>query len=133
MPCGASGILSRLADAGRFQRLLRDAAALAAGQQRAIHSHRRQRALPATGLWKAEVPAVTPTADMPVMLTGGAYPHRLPLVTLEGKALNLSDLKDKVVFVNRWARWCPPCRAEMPGIEALYQKIDKSKVAFVML
>ncbi|MFC7671091.1 TlpA family protein disulfide reductase [Hymenobacter humi] len=70
---------------------------------------------------------------MPVILTGGAYPHNLPLVTLDGKAVNLSDLKGKVVFVNLWAAWCPPCRAEMPGIEALYKKVDKSKVAFLML
>lgn len=92
-----------------------------------------QRALLATGFWKAEVPAVTPTADMPVVRTSGAYPHRLPLVTLDGQAVNLSDLKGKVVFVNLWASWCPPCRAEMPGIEALYQRVDKSKIAFVML
>ena len=93
-----------------------------------------QRGLLATGFWKAEVPTQTPAADMPVVLTsGGTYPHNLPLVTLDGKAANLSDLKGKVVFVNLWASWCPPCRAEMPGIEALYQKVDHSKVAFVML
>jgi thiol-disulfide isomerase/thioredoxin len=92
-----------------------------------------QRGLLATGLWKAEVPTV-PAADMPVVFTSGvAYPHNLPMVTLDGKAVNLSDLKGKVVFVNLWASWCPPCRAEMPGIEALYKKVDHSKVAFVML
>ncbi|GAA4017709.1 hypothetical protein GCM10022408_34190 [Hymenobacter fastidiosus] len=92
-----------------------------------------QRGLLATGLWKAEVPA-TPATAMPVVLTGRAiYPHNVPLVTLEGKAVNLSDLKGKVVFVNLWASWCPPCRAEMPGIEALYKKMAPSKVAFVML
>jgi len=93
-----------------------------------------QRGLLATGLWKAEVPAPAPTSEMPVVLTGGAaYPHNLPMVTLDGKAVNLSDLKGKVVFVNLWASWCPPCRAEMPGIEALYKKVDHSKIAFVML
>ena len=93
-----------------------------------------QRGLLATGFWKAEVPAQTPAADLPVVLTSGStYPHNLPMVTLDGKAANLSDLKGKVVFVNLWASWCPPCRAEMPGIEALYKKVDHSKVAFVML
>ncbi len=92
-----------------------------------------QRGLLATSLWKAEVPTM-PTTEMPVVLTGGAtYSQNLPMVTLDGKAINLSDLKGKVVFVNLWASWCPPCRAEMPRIEALYKKIDKSKVAFVML
>lgn len=92
-----------------------------------------QRGLLATGHWKAEVPA-PPITKFPGALTGGAtYPHNLPLVTLDGKAVNLSELKGKVVFVNLWASWCPPCRAEMPGIEALYKKMDPSKVAFVML
>lgn len=92
-----------------------------------------QRGLLATGLWKAEVPA-TP-ATLPVVATNGpaAYPHDLPLRTLDGKTVNLSDLKGKVVFVNMWASWCPPCVAEMPGIYALYKKVDPNKVAFVML
>src|SRR5687767_11801100 len=81
-----------------------------------------QRALLATGLWKAEVPVLPATAPAgsPVVLTGGAaYPHNLPLVTLQGQRVNLSELKGKVVFVNLWASWCPPCVAEMPGIHAL--------------
>ncbi|RYU77867.1 TlpA family protein disulfide reductase [Hymenobacter persicinus] len=90
-----------------------------------------QRGLLATGLWKAEVP-VSPRA--PIVPTGGAaYPHSLPLLTLEGRPVNLSALKGKVVFVNLWASWCPPCVAEMPGIYALYQKLDPAKVAFVMI
>ena len=92
-----------------------------------------QRGLLATGLWKAEVPALVP-AKAPVVLTSSAaYPHNLPLTTLDGKAANLSDLRGKVVFVNLWASWCPPCVAEMPGIHALYKKMDPKKVAFVML
>lgn len=92
-----------------------------------------QRGLLATGLWKAEVPVAVAAGVPMVGAVEAPYPHNLPMVTLDGKAVNLSDLKGKVVFVNLWASWCPPCRAEMPGIEALYQKVDKSKVAFVML
>ena len=94
-----------------------------------------QRGLLATGLWKAEVPVATAAPAAPIVPTGGAvaYPHNLPLVTLDGKHVNLSDLKGKVVFVNLWASWCPPCVAEMPGIHALYQKMDPKKVAFVMI
>lgn len=91
-----------------------------------------QRGLLATGLWKPTVPAAP--AALPVVLTRSpAYPHNLRMVTLDGKAVNLSDLQGKVVFVNLWASWCPPCRAEMPGIEALYKKVDHAKIAFVML
>jgi thiol-disulfide isomerase/thioredoxin len=55
------------------------------------------------------------------------------IVDLKGKPINLLDFKGKRVFVNLWASWCPPCRAEIPSIEGLYRKLDKSKVVFVML
>ena len=41
---------------------------------------------------------------------------------LDGKMVRLSDYKGKVVLVNIWATWCPPCVDEMPSMEKLYQK-----------
>lgn len=49
------------------------------------------------------------------------------------KSVSLSDFRDQVVFLNIWATWCPPCRAEMPGIQSLYDDVDKKDVAFIML
>jgi peroxiredoxin len=44
------------------------------------------------------------------------------LPDLHGNSVQLSALRGKVVFLNLWATWCPPCRAEMPSMEALYQR-----------
>lgn len=56
-----------------------------------------------------------------------------PIVNAGNQVINLSDFKGKKVFVNLWATWCPPCRAEIPSIEKLAAKTDKNKAAFVML
>lgn len=42
--------------------------------------------------------------------------------SMEGKPIKLSDFRGKVVLLNFWATWCPPCRTEMPSIEILYQR-----------
>ncbi len=48
----------------------------------------------------------------------------LKLLTLDGKEVKLSDYKGKVVLVNFWASWCPPCKEEMPIFEKVYQKYN---------
>jgi peroxiredoxin len=53
------------------------------------------------------------------------------LADLQGKARHLQDLRGKVVLVNFWATWCPPCRKEMPDLDALYNKFKDQ--GFVVL
>ncbi|KXX67980.1 TlpA disulfide reductase family protein [Flammeovirga sp. SJP92] len=51
-----------------------------------------------------------------------------------GEAVDFKAFKGKKVFLNVWASWCPPCIAEMPSIEKLYQHFkDDENVVFMML
>lgn len=51
-----------------------------------------------------------------------------------GNALELKDLKGKVVFINFWATWCPPCIVEMPDINDLYNTVkDDDQIVFLMI
>ncbi len=53
------------------------------------------------------------------------------LKDINAKEVRLDDLRGKIVFLNFWATWCPPCREEMPSMEKLYRKFkDKD---FIML
>lgn len=46
---------------------------------------------------------------------------------LNGKTVPLKDYKGKVVFLNIWATWCPPCKVEMPSLQKLYDKMKNRK------
>ncbi len=52
--------------------------------------------------------------------------------TLDGQQVNLAALENEVVFLNFWATWCPPCVAEMPAIQKLYNDYG-NKVAFLLV
>ena len=56
----------------------------------------------------------------------GANAPNFELKDLRGHSVRLSDYKGKVVLINFWATWCPPCRAEMPELVKL-QKENESR------
>lgn len=72
-----------------------------------------------------------PEADTAVAVPGG---EKVTFADGKGKSISLAGLKGKVVFVNFWATWCPPCIAEMPSIQTLYMKYkDNEQVVFIMV
>lgn len=53
---------------------------------------------------------------------------------VNGNVLNLADLKGKIIFLNFWATWCPPCLAEMPSINKFYEQYKNDpEVVFLMI
>ncbi len=63
--------------------------------------------------------ASQPLTSIPVAVN---YPAPdLKLITLQGQSAALKDYSGQVILVNLWATWCPPCRAEMPVLQAYYE------------
>ena len=71
------------------------------------------------GVIAAGVLSIMPDANKPVTLNDKAIPFTLP--NLQGQAHGLPE--GKVVILNFWATWCPPCRKEVPSMVELYNKL----------
>lgn len=84
-----------------------------------------QRAVLITGIIQPDM------SEQPVKKVNEA-PH-LAMIDEDGNRVNLADLVGKPVFLNVWATWCPPCKAEMPGIQKLYEDVKQDGIQFVMI
>ncbi len=85
-----------------------------------------QQAALLTGLFQPEI-------NIPVNEQQPAN-FNLSLVSFDNKLVSLNEFKGKTIFLNFWASWCPPCRAEMPTIQSLYEKMkNKNDVVFVLV
>lgn len=85
-----------------------------------------QKGLLATGLIKPSIPSVTDT-----------FPEAnrdLYMADENGEVISLAHFEGDVVFMNIWATWCPPCIAEMPSINKLYQSVEGAdNIKFVLV
>jgi thiol-disulfide isomerase/thioredoxin len=69
-----------------------------------------------------EASSIPSTSVLVTSLIGAEAPD-FTLQDLNGKAVSLHDFVGKVVIVDFWASWCPPCQAEMPYLQDLHQKL----------
>lgn len=88
-----------------------------------------QRGLLWTGLFDAKTEIET--SDGPY-LSGSDY--GFTMIDNNKVRENLDEYRGKVLFVNVWASWCPPCVAEMPTIETLYSEVSENdNIRFLMI
>ena len=66
--------------------------------------------------------------DQPIDL-----PITAPISALKGDPVKVRDFTGKITLLNFWATWCPPCRAEMPSIERLYQQMSGTNFRIVAI
>lgn len=84
------------------------------------------------GLFQPDMPKMTENKNL--ILSHPVADKEVLFRDQDGNTIDLSAQKDKVVFINFWATWCPPCLAEMPSINKLYQQFkDDEEVMFIMV
>ncbi len=73
------------------------------------------------------LPARPPAASL------GEAPAEWTVASLSGGVQRFDDFRGKVVVLNLWATWCPPCLEEMPSLDALYGRLDPNEVSVILL
>lgn len=85
------------------------------------------------GLFQPNVPTLS-TEQVPTDFASNREPEHALFENKDNEVVQLASLKGKVVFINFWATWCPPCIAEMPTIQTLYSEFkDNENVVFMMV
>ncbi|WP_332911878.1 TlpA disulfide reductase family protein [Algoriphagus boritolerans] len=80
-----------------------------------------------------EQKAESATAEVATINSNPKADFSMNLINSKGEKVSMEKFRGKVIFMNIWATWCPPCIAEMPGINKLYNDVNKEDVVFIML
>ncbi len=81
-----------------------------------------------------------PTLPLTVQAGQGltALPEKAPapdfeLNDMDGKSHHLADYRGRVVIINFWATWCPPCRAEMPSMQRAWEQLSQEEIQMLAI
>ena len=80
----------------------------------------------AAWIWISQVPQEGMNQAAPSVPYKGFSAPDFEVTTIQGESVKLSDFQGSPVVVNFWASWCPPCRAEMPALQRIYQEYRNS-------
>jgi peroxiredoxin len=76
----------------------------------------------------------TPTPEDTVLVSVGDTAPDFELTTLDGSSFSLAEQQGKVVLVNFFATWCPPCREELPHVDnEIWQRFDADRFAMIVV
>ena len=89
-----------------------------------------QRGILKTGIMDPNLEAQASFTDQ---LKNPKADFNMSLINSKGERVEMEELRGKVIFFNMWATWCPPCVAEMPGINNMYNDVKEDDIAFIML
>ena len=84
-------------------------------------------------IWHSRLPILNQNSPDAALPQEGFFAPGFHLKTIDGKDLSLADLQGVPVILNFWASWCPPCRAEMPAFQQVFEEYSVNDLTIVAI